>query len=284
MNKLNFKYQFIWVFIALFPLFIYGQENDAYEKRWEEINQGIKYEKSRRPQGPSKEYIAPQSLNEERRYESDSKPSDGEIIYSREQRYNDGENKGVNKHIKDGKSEGLDDLSTPRSEAPKTEKSNNDRDFGDGTFFKYLFIIIAIVLVVFLIYHFFFKNAGKSNKEIKDFDYNQEQDINPETIEKSQLEKDLQKAISEENYRSAVRIYYVLLLKALINRNLIKWAKRKTNTHYLAEMTTHEEFENFNKSVNMYEWTWYGKNNPSKDVFERFSTFYDDFLKRLKDE
>lgn len=280
------KYHLIWLLIALFPLLIFGQENDAYEKRWQEINNGIEYNKSRRPIGPDKEYIAPQSFNEDRRNESDynSKPSEQEIIYSREQRYNEGQNQGVKKYLKGEKRKGLDDLSTPQTDAPKSVQTNKNRDFGDGTFFKYLFILIAIVLVVFIIYHFFFKNARKSNDKIEAFLYDNEREINPETIEKSQLEKDLEKAILEENYRAGIRIYYILLLKALINRNFIKWAKRKTNTHYLAEMTTNEEFESFNKSVNMYEWTWYGKNNPSKEVFERFAAFYDEFLKRLKDE
>lgn len=280
------KYQLFWVIIALFPLFSFGQESDTYEKRWEEINQGIKYERSSRPKGPNKEYIAPQSFDENRRYDGDyeTQPSEEEIIYSRDQRYNDGQNQGVKKHIRGEESQGLDDLNSPKSEAPKSVKSNNDRDYGNGDFFKYLFILIAIVLVVFLTYHFFFKNVGKSDQNISNIDYGQDQDINPETIEKSQLEKDLAQAISEENYRRAVRIYYILVLKALINRNLIKWEKRKTNTHYLAEMTTHSAFDNFNKSVNMYEWTWYGKNTPSMEVFERFKTFYDDLLKQLKDE
>jgi len=271
---------------AVFPFVLFGQENDAFEKRWEEINKGIEYKKSARPKGPEKEYITPQSLNEERKNEEnyDARPSSEDIIYSREKRYENGENQGIKKHIKDGESQNIDDLSTPKSEAPKSENSYNNRDFGDGTVFKYIFIIIGIVLVVFLIYYFFFKNAVKSDKEIVNIDYEKVNDINPETINKSQLETDLEKAISEENYRAAIRIYYILLLKALINRNLIKWANRKTNTHYLAEMTTQKEFESFNKSVNIYEWTWYGKNNPSKDVFNRFAAFYDDFLKQLKDE
>jgi hypothetical protein len=275
---------------ALSPLFIYGQKGDAFEKRWEEMNQDIQYNQSKRPKGPQKDYISPHQFNENQNINKQiqsAQPSNEDIIYSREQRFKDGTDKGVKKHIKNEEDESIDDLSTPDSDAPNIEPPYWDSpewDFGDGAVFKYIFIIIAILLVVFLIYYFFFKSTVKSDQEIGSFIYDKENDINPETIQKSQLEKDLDAAIETKNYRAAIRIYYILLLKALIEHNWIKWAKRKTNTHYLAEMATQEEYENFNKAVNMYEWSWYGKNMPNEETFERFSAFYNEFLKRLKDE
>ena len=276
--------------LALSPLFVFGQQEDAFEQRWQEMNKGIQYKKSSRPQGPEKDYISPQQFNESQNVEErkiDTRPDNEDIIYSREKRFKDGTDKGVKKHIKNEEGKSIEDLTTPDTDAPKIDRPDwdgPDWDPGDGAVFKYIFIIIAILLVVFLIYHFFFKNAGKSDKEIEVFVYDKADNINPETIQKSQLEKDLDKAIEAEDYRVAIRIYYILLLKALIERNLIKWAKRKTNTHYLAEMTTHEEFEKFNKAMNMYEWSWYGKNIPNKATFDRFAVFYDEFLKRMKDE
>jgi len=286
----NLKYKFIWVLIALFPLFIFGQETDAFEQRWEEMNKGIQYKKSRNPVGPEKDYISPQQLHEKSSANQQNhsvSPSDDDIIYSREKRYKNGTDDGVKKHIKKSEDKGLDDLSTPDTDAPTIIPPDWDGpnwEWGDGTIFRYIFIIIAILLVVFLIYYFFFKNTGKSDSKIETFIYDKSNDINPETIQKSQLEIDLEKAITAENYRVAIRIYYIMLLKALIEHNWIKWAKRKTNTHYLAEMVTQKEYENFNKAVNMYEWSWYGKNTPSKETFERFATFYGEFLNRLKDE
>lgn len=290
LNSRTLKYKIIWVFFALSPLLTFGQESDAFEQRWQEMNKGIQYKKSSRPKGPEKDYIAPQQFNENTGLDKesfDTQPSNDDIIYSREKRFKDGTDKGVKKHIKNEESKSLEDLTTPDTDAPTIDGPNwdgPDWEFGDGSVFKTIFIIIAILFAVFLIYHFFFKNAKKSDQEIEGFVYEKEDDINPETIQKSKLENDLDKAVEAEEYRVAIRIYYILLLKALIERNLIKWAKRKTNTHYLAEMTTHEEFENFNKAINMYEWSWYGKNTPSKETFERFATFYDAFLKRLKDE
>lgn len=273
---------------ALFPLFILGQEQNTYEKRWEEINNRIEYTKSSRPKGPEKEYITPQSFSEERRNiaDYDSRPSNDKIIYSREKRYENGESQGIEKHIKSEESQRIDDLSTPETDAPISakERSNERRDFGDGTAFKYLFILIGIALVVFLIYYFFFKNPVKADIEIGAFDYENVKEINPETIQKSQLKTDLEKAIGSENYTAGVRIYYILILKTLISRSFIKWERRKTNAHYLIEMTTNKEYKKFNKAINIFEWTWYGKNKPSKQLFERFAAFYDDFLKRLKDE
>lgn len=290
LNSFELKYKLTWVLIALFSFVSVGQEPDAFQQRWEELNQGIKYTQSRNPKGPEKDYIAPQQFNENL-HSLQKKPNkslnDEDIVYSREKRFKEGTDKGVKKHIKSEESKNIKDLSTPDTDAPTIIPPNwngPDFKFGNGTVFKYIFIIIAILLVVFLIYYFFFKNTGKSDDKIEGIIYDTANDINPETIQKSQLETDLDKAITTENYRAAVRIYYILLLKALIERNWIKWAKRKTNTHYLAEMVTQKEYENFKTAINMYEWSWYGKNKPSKETFDRFSVFYSEFLNRIKDE
>src|SRR5690554_4299742 len=174
------------------------------------------------------------------------------------------------------------DLDAPKVNPP--DYDGPDWDWGDGSLIKFFLISIAILLLVFLIYHFFFKNASKPDQKIGAYIYDEDNEINPETIQKSKLEIDLDQAIAAEDYRTAIRIYYIMLLKALIERNWIKWAKRKTNSHYSIEMSTQEEATNFNKAVLMYEWSWYGKNLPNKATFERFSTFYSDFLNRLKDE
>lgn len=274
--------------LALLPLFVMGQD-ETFDQRWEELNEGIQYKPSKRPKGPEKDYISPQQFNESKALQNkvNKSATDDEIITSREKRFANGSDKGVKKHIKDENDQGIEDLSTPDTDAPKVNPPGYDGpdwDWGDGSLIKFFLISIAILLLVFLIYHFFFKNASKPDQKIGAYIYDEDNEINPETIQKSKLEIDLDQAIAAEDYRTAIRIYYIMLLKALIERNWIKWAKRKTNSHYSIEMSTQEEATNFNKAVLMYEWSWYGKNLPNKATFERFSTFYSDFLNRLKDE
>lgn len=268
----------------------YGQSNKSYNKRWDELNKGFRYEKSNRPAGPKKDYVDPRSLGEDNAnndVQSSAQPSEDNVIYSRDKRYKNGDNNGIKQNIKKGEEEKLNDLKKPNSRAPKVDYpdwNGPNWDVGDGSFFKLIFILIIIFLLAFLIYHFLFKNKIKSDKKIKIIDYSSGAEINPENIKKSRLVTDLEKAISEENFRLAVRIYYTLLLKALIEHDCIKWAKRKTNTHYLIEMMGHKQYDKFNRAVRIFEWSWYGKNKPSFEAYQRFSLFFDEFLNQLKDE
>lgn len=268
----------------------YGQNKNSYEERWKQLNKGFKYEKSNGKKGPQKGFIYPSQLSEEGTYKGNqhkSQPSQDNIIYSREKRYKNSDGNGVKQNIKKEKGHKLDDIKAPETEAPDVDFPDwegPDWDLKDGKIFKVILIIIIIALLAFLIYYFLFKNKTKSNKTISTVDYNKENDINPESLEENELTTELENAITNNDYRLAVRLYYVLLLKTLIELNQIKWEKRKTNMHYLIEMSNHKGHKKFSRAVLIYEWSWYGKNYPSERDFEMFSRFFNEFLKQLKDE
>lgn len=275
--------------LLLFQLTSFSQDNDAFEQRWEELSEQIEYTYPPRKARPKADWIRPEALEENDDDYTDkgfNEYTTDEVIYSREKRYKNGTNNGVEKHVKKNGAKDFDDLSVPKSEGPDFKPRTGNTDFfekGDGSFLRFLLYIIGIALIVFLIYHFFIKNSLKSDKGIRkkpDLAKN----VNPKNIQKSQLESDLDNAIMSEDYRLALRIYYLMLLKLLIEKDWIKWAKRKTNSHYLLEVSNRKEADDFRKAINMYEWVWYGKNHPKKEVFERFQRFYESFLTRLSNE
>ena len=277
----------VWITLLCFSS--YGQDSPTYGKRWEELNKGIKYGQSNRYDGPKKGFIYPGPLSEDnssnKQYEL--QPPQDNVIYSREKRYKNGDNNGVKENIKKGEGNKLNDIDKPKTEAPEIDYpkwKGPNWDMEDGAVFRFIFILIIIVLLAYLIYYFFFKNKIKSDKNLTSIDYNNDNEINPETIQENQLTTEIEKAIANNDYRLAVRIYYILLLKTLIERDWIKWEKRKTNTHYLIEMSGREEYESFNRAIRIFEWSWYGKNNPSPDTYQRFSQFFDEFVNQLKDE
>ena len=281
----------IAVFLCCFPISVgFSQENSQFDKKWENIHERIDYRKPNRPAEPNAVYTYPPSLNEQdnspnKTNTSSNKPADDEIIYSRKKRYNNSDDSGVEKHIKKNEDDDFDDLTTPDSEAPDIDSPDwdgPDWDWGDGTFFKYLLIIALIIGAVLLIYHFFFKNNTKKDQNITSPTYGNEVDINPQTKQKSQLETDLESAINKEDYRLATRVYYTIVLQQLIQNNWINWKKKKTNSHYLMEMNQREVFDDFQQCVRIYEWVWYGKNNPTKENFTLFSKHFNSTLNRIQ--
>lgn len=291
MNRSVAFYITLWS-ILMFSKVLFAQEVDPVDKRWEQMNQRIEYVPSNNPDGPVNRYSSPPNMNEggsplESRNYNPSKPSDEDIVYSREKRYNSGSEKGVERRIKGAEKDELDDLSKPDTDAPDIDAPDWDGPNLDGTsssFWKFLFIAIGVILLAFIIYHLFFKNANK-NKDIGVTPANYEdEDLDPSTIQRTQLEIDLDEAIEKEDYRLAVRILYTMNLKALVEKNWIVWEKKKTNYNYLLEMNTRKEREDFDKSIRVFEWVWYGKNIPEKPAFDNVLNFYQRFLKQLNNE
>lgn len=287
LNKHSVKQYCLLTISILFCFFIFGQ-NNTYEKRWNDLHQTIEYQKSERPKGPKNTRIFPDEFNEEdisSLKRNDIRPTNEDIIYSREKRYSNGESKGIKKKISEEKSWSLDDLTTPDVESPEIKQQKWNSNFKYNNILKVILYALILGAVAYLIYFFFLKNKFKSNRDIAhNSNLINNREVNPTDFKKSQLELDLEKAINEENYRLAVRIYYILLLKILIEENLIKWEKRKTNIHYLLEMRGKKEWESFSRSINIYEWTWYGKNQIDLRVFNQFSSFYKELLNRLEHE
>ena len=278
--------------VLMFSGFICSQEADPVDKRWKQMNERIKYGPSNNPDGPNNRYNNPPSMNEggvptNSNNFTPSKPSDDDIVYSREKRYNNGTDKGVERRIKDAEKDDLDDLSKPDTDAPDIDAPDWDGPDIDGesaTFWKFLFIAIGVILLAFIIYQLFFKNANKSKDEAVAPANYEDEELDPSTIQRTQLEIDLDEAIEKEDFRLAVRILYTMILKELVEKNWIIWEKKKTNYHYLLEMNSKKEKGDFDKSIRVFEWVWYGKNIPNNDEFKTVHTFYQRFLTQLKNE
>ncbi len=272
-----------------------AQQNDPVDERWNQMEERINYERSSQPKGPSNDHYYPPKLLDEPQSTgtgnqpfSTSGPSEEKIKYSREKRYNEGDGKGVKKHIKDGTDDELEDLNTPDAEAPEYQSPEWESDGfeqGDGSFWKVLFIIIGVLLLALILYQLFFKNKGKPEQKVANpQNYHNHEDVNPEQIQQSQLESDLEKACQEKNYRLATRILYTSLLKSFIQNNWITWEKKKTNYQYLLEFRAQKERSNFETSIRLFEWVWYGKHEPAAREFDQIRRFYEGFLNRIDNE
>lgn len=80
----------------------------------------------------------------------------------------------------------------------------------------------------------------------------------PVEIPKSELELMLEKALNEKDYRLAIRIYFIFILKELSSKKWITWKKEKTNSAYLFEMSKRKQYNLFSDSVTIFELAWYG--------------------------
>ena len=143
------------------------------------------------------------------------------------------------------------------------------------------FIRLIVILLIFGFFIYKILGANISgiftrNKKMKSsngFDYFDED------IHSQDLDRKLSQAVAEQNYRDAIRYYYLKLLKHLDLGGLIQWKISKTNLEYQTELVSHKILDDFKALSGIYEYTWYG--NFSVDQ-EHFNNWQSNFLSAIR--
>lgn len=252
--------------LILFSNFSFGQQDDLYdhgldENKWNELRDGIRYENQ--PDGAGREW----TYESKRDYETAQKnrKNSGGIGGER----SDGSS-GDGGRMRDREIEESEQYETP--ETPDTNLNFS----GLGTI-GYILLGVFILLLAFLIYYLFV-NRLKDGKSVTAINL---EDTAPTEIPLTELERMLQEALARGDYRGAVRIYFIFIVRDLSQKNWISWEKEKTNFHYLREMSTRSEYNEFNKSVSYFEIIWYGKREIDKTTFDQIKPDFTKFLDKL---
>lgn len=155
---------------------------------------------------------------------------------------------------------------------------------GSFGFLGYLFATLGVLLLVFILYHVFKNMSFKKDKKVKAVVYDEDVVEEEEGVELalSELEIRLNAALKENNFREAVRIYFIFIIKALKEKNWIVWEKKKTNTFYLHEMRNRNEYQLFSQSVMIFEFIWYGKKEINRETFNKMEPLFKKLLNEIE--
>jgi len=143
-------------------------------------------------------------------------------------------------------------------------------------------IVVYILLsafILFVIYYVIKNTSLKGRKSIVP-EARAEEPI--ENIEELDVDTLLQLAIKNGDFRMAVRLYYLAILKNLHERNIISWKKDKTNRDYLTEIFAKEYYNDLRVLTLAYEQAWYGEQPLSEDIFKKLVEDFHQFNQRLK--
>lgn len=141
----------------------------------------------------------------------------------------------------------------------------------------FLFIVV-IVLLLLLIYFIFKKQLLIKNKSIKNKHIEFSILDIEENLEQVELDEYIKKAISGNNYKLAIRLHYLNVLKQLSAADLIKWKKDKTNKNYLNELIQQSFVTQFRYLTVFFEKVWYGDAEANKQIYLEFKKMNDDFV------
>lgn len=162
----------------------------------------------------------------------------------------------------------------------KKEPQKFDGSFIDSTLFQtILWLIIIGGFATFLMMYLYNSNAGlfRKSKTIN---------IEESTEETSDIfainyQKEIDKAISKSDYRLAIRMMFLRVLKNLADRNIIQYKQDNTNFDYLLQLQPTGMYADFFRITRNYEYSWYGQFEVDKDKFDLIKKDFDHFDRKL---
>jgi len=154
---------------------------------------------------------------------------------------------------------------------------------GNGIPFKiimYILVIAAVALLVYVILKMLGIDVvqvfGGRSKRI-DVPYTE----SLENIHEINFDDEIERAISNRNYRLAIRLLYLRSLKQLSDAQLIHWKLEKTNSAYISELPNDELRQSFALLTRQFEYAWYGDFFIDVNSFQNISTLFQDFKRML---
>lgn len=142
-----------------------------------------------------------------------------------------------------------------------------------GVFIRIAFIGLFITAVIAIINQIL---GGKLSSSFsgKKAEESLSLNISEEELQEQDLDAMLDRSLSENNYKDAVRIIYLKALKELAAAELIHWKADKTNSDYLLELADHPAKPSFSRLTYFYEYVEYGDFEIDKNGFQKVQNIY----------
>jgi len=149
-----------------------------------------------------------------------------------------------------------------------------------GTIIMYTLLLAGIIFLIYII----LKAAGldpaglfRGSAQPLTLSYTE----SSENIHEINFDEEIEKAISQHNFRLAVRLLYLKCLKQLSDSNLIQWQIDKTNSVYLYELADSPQKQTFGTLTRQFEYVWYGNFPIDQHAFGNIFDLFQDFRKQL---
>jgi len=97
----------------------------------------------------------------------------------------------------------------------------------------------------------------------------------PEDIFAINYQREIDKAAAQGNFRLAVRLLYLKLLKLLADRQYIRYKHDLTNFDYLMQLQPSKYYQHFFRLTRHYEYSWYGHFDVDESQYRQIRTDFD---------
>jgi hypothetical protein len=140
--------------------------------------------------------------------------------------------------------------------------------------FKYGSFGLVALLLAYLIL-LLIRDAFKQEETTKESLISWETD--PEKISFSRLEEWLRESLSKQDYAQGVRVLFLITLKELSSRSIIKWKRNKTNRDYLLEIQDEKLLPPYRYLSVAFDAALYGHYPVTETAFQKCREKFDQF-------
>jgi hypothetical protein len=144
-----------------------------------------------------------------------------------------------------------------------------------------LWVIIIAVFAAAIMWYLMSSNVGLFRKKEKSVSGGGEEEPEMENIFAINYQKEVDKAEASGNYRLAIRLMFLRLLKVMAEKNIIQYKQDKTNFDYLLQLHPTAYYNNFFRVTRNYEYSWYGQFNVSEEAYRIVRNDFNQFDKQL---
>lgn len=145
--------------------------------------------------------------------------------------------------------------------------------------FEYLLIFSCVALLIWFIFRSQIKGAfvKKDNKnhlpKVSELDINIEEDV---------LQNRLTKAENEKDFRESVRLQYLIILKELNEKDLIRWKDHKLSQDYVRELKDRKLRKEFRLLTKYFNYAWYGNNKVNENYYASTKSVVSDVKNKIQ--
>jgi hypothetical protein len=144
-----------------------------------------------------------------------------------------------------------------------------------------LWLVIIGGFAAFVMIYLANSNAGLFRRSSKALSSGDEADADTGNIFEINYQREIDKAISNGNYRLAIRLMFLRLLKNLSDRRVIEYKQDRTNFDYLAQLHSTKYYTDFFRLTRNYEYSWYGQFDIEPEKFTIIKKDFENFDRNL---
>ena len=137
------------------------------------------------------------------------------------------------------------------------------------------FIIIGGFAVALMLY-LSDSNVGLFRKKVSVFQ-DEKHEEETENIFEINYKVRIDKAVKAGNYRLAVRLMFLQMLKTMAGKKLIQYKQDHTNFDYLLQLRNTTHYNDFFRITRDYEYTWYGNFPVNEKEWDLIKTDFEKF-------